>query len=219
MPIYNRRRFSHTWVIGKTGVGKSTALVNWTLQDIMNGEGITFFDPHGDAAHDILLHIPPKRRNDVILYGPADQNYPISFNILDRLHPDRKPFVASSVVDAFKSIWGYSWVPQLEQFLYNGVAALLDTPDATLMGLKFLITSSEYRRRVISHTKDPVINDFWKTDFEELIPEREQRERTLSTLNKIGALISDPAIRNSIVQSRTALDLKDNIDNEQIFIV
>lgn len=87
------------------------------------------------------------------------------------------------------------------------------------MGLKFLITSSEYRRRVISHTKDPVINDFWKTDFEELIPEREQRERTLSTLNKIGALISDPAIRNSIVQSRTALDLKDNIDNEQIFIV
>ena len=218
-PVYNRRRFTHTWVLGKSGVGKSTALVNWALQDIIKGDGIAFFDPHGESADNILLHIPPSRRNDVILYDPSDKNYPISFNILNNVLPDRRPFVASSVVDAFKSIWGYSWGPQLEQFLYNGVAALLDTPDGTLMGLKFLITSPTYRARVIGHVKDPIIKDFWKTDFEELMPEREQRERTLSTLNKIGALISDPAIRNSIGQSRTALDLKDIIDNRKILIV
>lgn len=180
---------------------------------------MVFFDPHGDAADNILLHIPPRRRNDVILYDPSDQNYPIAFNILNKIPSDRRPFVASSVVDAFKSIWGYSWGPQLEQFLYNGIAALLDTPDGTLMGLKFLITSPEYRARVISYIEDPVIKNFWQTDFEELMPEREQRERTLSTLNKIGALISDPAIRNSIGQSRTALNLKDIIDKGYILIV
>ena len=218
-PVLNDRRFSHTWVIGKTGVGKSTAMVRWAVDDILAGEGIAFFDPHGDGAHDIIKHIPKSRRADVIYFNPYE--LAIGFNVFDNVPEKRKSFVASSIVDSFKAVWGYTDIatPALDQFLYNGARAMMDMPDGTLLGLKFLLTSPKYRKRVISHIKDPTIADFWEIDFEEHMPEREQRERTLSTLNKIGALISDPAIRTCIGQPKSRLDLRDIMDNGKILIV
>jgi hypothetical protein len=218
-PVMNDRRFSHTWVIGKTGVGKSTALTRWAIDDILAGEGIAFFDPHGDAGDDIMRHIPRWRRKDVIYFNPYE--LAIGFNIFDTVPEERKSFVASSVVDSFKSVWGYGdfATPTLDQFLYNGARAMMDMPDGTLLGLKFLLTSPSYRKRVISHIKDPTIADFWLTDFEEHMPEREQRERTLSTLNKIGALISDPAIRASIGQVKSRIDLRSILDTGKVLIV
>lgn len=217
-PIFNDRRFSHSWVIGKTGVGKSTALLRWALDDILNGEGIAVFDPHGDLAEAIIARIPKRRRADVIWFNPAEQA--IAFNLFDTIPEERKAFVASSVTDSFKAIWGYenTPTPALEQFLYNGARAMMDVPDGTLFGLKFLLTSPYYRQRVVSHVKDPVIADFWNTDYAEHMPEREQRQRTLSTLNKIGALISDPTIRNCIAQSKTKIDFGSIIDERRIFI-
>ena len=200
VPIYNNVRFSHTWVLGKTGYGKSTALENWAIEDILNGDGVAFFDPHGDSIDSILLHIPPERRDAVVLFDLSDRNYPIGFNVLHGVSETDRPFVASSIVDTFKSIWADSWGPQLEQFLYNGVAALIEVPDGTLVGLKYLLTSARYRKQVLSFVSDRVIRDFWQTDFAIHMPEREQRQRTLSTLNKIGALISDPRVRNVIGQ-------------------
>lgn len=218
-PVHNTRRTTHTWVLGKSGVGKSTALVRWAIDDIHADDGVVFFDPHGDAAETILHHISPRRRGDVLFYNPADREHPIGFNILDSVPEDHRPFIASSVVDAFKSVWGNSWGPQLEMFLYAGIAALLDVPGSTLVGLKFLITSQTYRNRVLRHISDPAVRDFWETDFAEHMPEREQRERTLSTLNKIGALIADPTIRNSIGQPKTAINFRDILDHQKILIV
>lgn len=218
-PIYNDRRFSHTWVIGKTGVGKSTALIRWAVDDILAGDGVAFFDPHGDAAEAIIRHVPRHRRADVVYFNPYE--LAIGFNPLDTVPEERKAFVASSIVDTFKSAWGYGDIatPTLDQFLHNGTRALMDMPDGTLFGLKFLLTSPTYRKRVIANIKDPTIADFWRTDFEEHMPEREQRQRTLSTLNKIGALIADPAIRACIAQPRSRLDLKDIIETGKVLIV
>ena len=98
-PMYNNRRFSHTWVLGKSGVGKTTALVRWALDDIYNGEGLAFFDPHGHAIEEILSRTLPARRSDVILYDPSDFDYPIAFNVLYNVAEQRNPFVASAVVD------------------------------------------------------------------------------------------------------------------------
>jgi hypothetical protein len=218
-PAYNNQRFAHTWVLGKSGTGKTTALLRWAIDDIHNGDGIAFFDLHGDAAQELLNYIPPHRRGDVLFYDPSDRDYPIGFNILDTVPTDNKAFIASSVVDTFKSIWGHSWGPQLEQFLYESTAALLDVPNGTLLGIKFLLTSPTYRKHVLQYVQDPAIRDFWETDFEEHMPEREQRERTLSTLNKIGAIISDPVIRNSVGQPRTAIDFKNILDQQKIIIV
>ena len=212
--VYNERRFNHSWYIGKTGQGKSTALINCAIQDILNGDGVAFFDPHGDAIDSILKHIPPE---NVILFDPSDRECPIGFNPLHNV--DDVPFVASSVVDTFKAIWGHSWGPQLEQYLYNGIAALAEVPDGTLVGLKYLITSEKYRRRVMSFVTDPVIRGFWNMDFDELMPDREKRQNTLSTLNKIGALISDPKIRNVIGQPKSTINFQEVMDNEKCLLI
>ncbi len=218
LELADERRLQHVFVIGRTGTGKSTALKSFILQDIEAGAGCAFFDPHGDDTAQLLSLVPPSRLNDVILYDPSDFDFPIGFNPLHNVPPQRRPFVASAVVDCFRAIWGHSWGPQVEMFVYAGVAALLDMPDGTLMGLKFLLTSPTYRKRVLARVADPAIRDFWETDFATHMPEREQRERTLSTLNKIGALIADPAIRNSIGQAKNAIDFADILDRRLIFI-
>ncbi|MDP3077495.1 type IV secretory system conjugative DNA transfer family protein [Bradyrhizobium sp.] len=218
LDISDERRLQHLFVIGRTGTGKSTALKNFILQDIASGAGCAFFDPHGDDTEQLLSLIPPERQRDVILYDPSDFDFPIGFNPLHNIPVQRRPFVASAVVDCFRAIWGHSWGPQVEMFVYAGVAALLDRQDGTLLGLKFLLTSRTFRARVLANVLDPAVRDFWQTDFETHMPEREQRERTLSTLNKIGALIADPTIRNSIGQSRTAIDFGEILDQGKIFI-
>ncbi|MDR3386869.1 MAG: type IV secretion system DNA-binding domain-containing protein [Rudaea sp.] len=217
--ISDDERARHLWVIGKTGVGKSTFLLNAIAQDIRSGDGIAVFDPHGDLADGVLQLIPPKRRNDVILFDPSDRDFPIGFNIFDSVPVERRPFVASSVVDCFKAIWGSSWGPQLEMFLYAASAALLDFPGGTLLGIKHIMTSKAYRARVLGHVRDPAIRDFWETDFATHMPEKEQRERTLSTLNKIGQLITDPTVRNIIGQPRSRLSFRDIMDARKILIV
>ncbi len=101
-PVINNRRFSHTWVLGKTGVGKSTALLRWALDDIYAGEGIALFDPHGDLALDVLARIPKRRRADVIWFNPADMA--IAFNSSGRVPEERKSFRWRHIDNAKKTL-------------------------------------------------------------------------------------------------------------------
>lgn len=221
IPVINDRRFSHTWLVGKTRVGKTTALLNWILDDIDAGNGLMFIDPHGDAIADLLLHIPPERQQDVVLCDFADVAHPIPLNVLADVAPDRRSFVASAVVSIFKNLWSYTHVPtpQLDQYLYNGTAALLEVPGSTLLGLNYLLKDDPgYRDRVTTHVLNPVIKDFWDNDFA-AIPDRERRQSVLSTLNKIGMLISDPVVRNVIGQPRMSFSIKDIMDNRKILLV
>lgn len=109
--VPDERRLTHSWVIGKTGVGKSTFLANSILQDIRAGNGIALFDPHGDLAETVLSLFPPARRKDVIYFNPADADFPLGFNPLAGVDPDRRPVVISTVTDALHSLWPDSWGP------------------------------------------------------------------------------------------------------------
>src|SRR5690606_26729055 len=122
--IPDRRR--HVYVIGKSGVGKSTLLQNMTLDDIKEGRGVGVVDPHGDYVDYVLERIPNDRVKDVILFDPSDKEYPIGFNILDVKNPKYKVIAASGVVSVFKKIFGDSWGPRLEYWLSSAVMALLD---------------------------------------------------------------------------------------------
>lgn len=203
--VSDERRLTHMWALGKTGMGKSTFLLNCIVQDIRAGRGCFVIDPKGDLALDILSVVPPSRRRDVIYFDPADTDFPIGFNPLEAK--------ASSVMAAFYHLFRHSWGPQLEQILKAAVLAV--QPHGTLLDVKFLLTSRRFRDKV--SISDPLVRNFWREDFARHMPEREQRERTLSTLNKIRQFLDDSMLRNIVAQP-SAFDLVDVIDSNKIFV-
>ena len=149
----------HLYVIGQTGSGKTTLLRNLILQHILLGHGVGLIDPHGDLADELLHHIPPSRADDLVYFNPGDLDFPIGLNLLANVAQDDRHLVASGIVGAFKSIWRDSWGPRLEYILYNAVAALLDCPNTSLLGVSRLLTDPSYRRWVVRQIKDPFIRD------------------------------------------------------------
>src|SRR3989344_5177415 len=129
----DRRR--HMYLIGKTGMGKSTVIENMIVQDIANGEGVALVDPHGDLAEKIINYVPSNRVNDVIYFNPSDFSFPISFNVMEAVSQEHKHLVASGLVGVFKKLWADSWGPRLEYILRNAILALLDYPGSTLLGV------------------------------------------------------------------------------------
>jgi type IV secretory pathway TraG/TraD family ATPase VirD4 len=121
-------RERHLYVVGKSGSGKSTVLFNLAMHDIMAGEGIAVIDPHGDLAEAIIEAVPPERTHEVCYLNVADTEYPVGFNPLARVPRERHALAAAGIVAAFKHLWGDSWGPRLEHFLFHGVAALLESP-------------------------------------------------------------------------------------------
>src|SRR3989339_1409146 len=154
----DRRR--HMYIVGKTGMGKTTLMENMVLNDIYAGHGVGIVDPHGDMAEKIINFIPARRINDVIYFNPADLNYPIGFNILETINPDHRHLVASGLMAIFKKIWVDMWSSRMEYILNNTILALLDFPGTTLLGINRILSDASYRR-IVRNIKDPVVKSFW----------------------------------------------------------
>src|SRR3990167_4790715 len=129
----DRRR--HMYIIGKTGMGKSTMMENMMLHDIYSGHGVGLVDPHGDFAEKIIDFIPSHRINDVVYVNPSDFEFPIAFNVMEAVSQEHKHLIASGLVGVFKKLWADSWGPRLEYVLRNAILALLDYPGSTLLGV------------------------------------------------------------------------------------
>jgi hypothetical protein len=153
----------------------------------------------------------------VVYFNPADSDYPIGFNPLARVESDRRPLMASAIVDALHSLWPDSWGPQLEMFLQAACAALLEARNATLPGISLLLTDPGYRASVLRQVGDLGVRNFWERDFVHM-PEREQRERSLSTLNKIGQFLNDFRLRNILGQPQGGLDIDAVLAERKVFI-
>ena len=159
----DRRR--HVYILGKTGMGKTTLIENMVLSDIVSGHGVCYVDPHGDTAEKLLDFIPSSRINDVVYFNPSDMDFPVGFNILETVDDDKKHLVASGLMGVFKKIWPDVWSPRMEYILLNCVLALLDYPGATLLGINRLLVDKEYRKRVIAKIRDPIVKTFWVAEF------------------------------------------------------
>src|SRR3989339_39173 len=129
----DRRR--HMYLIGKTGMGKSTVLENMIIQDIQAGHGVCVIDPHGDLVEKVINFVPPSRINDVIYFNPSDLDFPIGFNVLETIDPKYKHLVASGMMGVFKKIWPDVWSARMEYILNNTILALLDNPGSTMLGI------------------------------------------------------------------------------------
>lgn len=216
--IYPDDRRRHVYLIGKTGVGKTTLIQNMLLQDVQSGKGVALVDPHGDVAEGLLDSIPSERINDVIYFNPADVDYPIAFNVLEAIDPRYKYLVASGLVSSLKKIWADSWGPRLEYILRNTILALLDYPSSTMLGIMRMLSDKAYRKKVVDSISDPVVKSFWVNEFANY-NERFRSEAISPIQNKVGQFLSSAIVRNVVAQPKSSFDMKDVMDNGKILII
>lgn len=212
----DRRR--HLYVLGKTGMGKSTLLENMIIDDIRKGRWVAVIDPHGDLAEWVIGFIPKSRTNQTIIFDPSDTNWPIAFNMLDDVKPEHRPLVASGLVGIFKKIFGESWGPRLEHILRNTVLALVEYPNSTLISIPLMLTSDIFRNKVVSKISDPVVKKFWTGEYDKMEP-RQKVEAAGPILNKVGQFLSSTILRNVLGQPKNSFSVRWAMDNKKIVIV
>jgi hypothetical protein len=215
--IKAKDRSKHMYVIGKTGMGKSTLLENMAIQDIQNGEGMAFVDPHGSTAEKLLDYIPEERIKDVLYFAPFDMEYPIAFNVMEDVGYDKRHLVVSGLMSAFKKIWVDAWSGRMEYILSNTLLALLEYPDSTLLDVNRMYTNKAFRNRVVENITDPLVKSFWAEEFAGYT-DRYTQEATPAIQNKIGQFTSNPVIRNIIGQPNSTFDFREMMDGRKIFI-
>lgn len=216
--IKSRDRTRHMYVIGKSGVGKSTLLENMAIQDIQNGEGIAVLDPHGSFADKMLDYVPAHRIKDVVYFAPFDTDHPISFNVLEDVGADKRHFVVSGLMSTFKKIWVDAWSARMEYILTNTLLALLEYPGATLLGVNRMLSDKEFRTKVVNNISDMSVKAFWVEEFAKYT-ERMAAEAVPAIQNKIGQFTANPLVRNIIGQPKSSFDIRKVMDEQKILII
>ncbi len=217
--IKRKDRARHMYVIGKTGMGKSTLLENMAIQDVRNGEGMAFIDPHGSTAERIMEYIPEHRVKDVVYFAPFDMEHPVAFNVMEDVGYDKRHLVVSGLLSAFRKIWGPdSWSARMEYILSNTLLALLEYPGSTLLDVNRMLVNKNFRKRVIENISDPIVKSFWAEEFANYT-DRYTQEATPAIQNKIGQFTSNPLIRNIVGQPKSSFDLRKMMDEKKIIIM
>ena len=212
----DRRR--HMYLVGKTGMGKSTVMENMIIEDIRAGHGVGVIDPHGDLVEKILEFIPANRINDIIYINPADMDWPIAFNVLESVDEKHKHLVASGLMGVFKKIWPDVWSARMEYIMNNTILALLDYPGSTMMGIQRMLSDKEFRKKVVDKITDPVVKMFWVEEFAKY-NERFASEAIAPIQNKVGQFLSSTMIRNIVGQVKSTIDMREIMDNGKVFLL
>jgi len=212
----DRRR--HMYIIGKTGMGKTSLMENMVINDIRAGRGVGVIDPHGEFAEKMLDFVPENRLDDVIYFNPADLEYPIAFNPLEQISVEHRHLVASGIMGVFKKIWPDVWSARMEYILNNALLALLEYPGSTLLGIMRMLSEKNYRQKIIEHLEDPVVKAFWVNEFSRYT-QRLEIEAVAAIQNKVGQFISNPLIRNIIGQPHSSIDMRNVMDEGKILII
>jgi hypothetical protein len=211
-------RLRHMYFVGKTGAGKSTMFEHMIIQDIKDGRGCCYIDPHGDTVEKILTRIPKERIKDVVLINPADIKNPPAINVLECPDPSQSNLLASSVLSAFKLQFGYSWGPRLEYLLNNALLTLVEIEGTTLLSVTRLLTDKNYRKYILEKVQDPVLLNFWNKEFVEL--EQSFGAEAVSPIqNKVNRLLASTTIRNVLGQRKSTIKFDEIMDTKKILLV
>jgi hypothetical protein len=208
----------HTYLIGKTGMGKTTMMEAMAVQDIRQGRGVAFIDPHGDSVAKLLDYIPANRIRDVIYFNPADLDHPPAVNALESVDRKFQHLAADGLMSVFTKIWANMWSARMEYILSNTIRALLDSPGNTLLGVPRMYTDSGYRRRIVSHIRDPIVRRFWTDEFANW-DHKYLTEAVAPIQNKVGQFLSSRVIRNIVGQTKSTIDLRRIMDERKVLLV
>ena len=211
----DRRR--HTYIIGKSGTGKTTLIANMAIDDIRKGRGVAIIDPHGDLCSTILDYIPSNRINDCCYFNPADPDYVYPLNVLEAKNESQAELVASGVLSIFKKLYGTSWGPRLEYILRNAIITLVNTPGSDMTHIVEILTSKEYRAKVVDKLQNRTLKNFWINEYN-VMDDRTRMEYISSILNKVGQFIASTNIRNTIAHAHSKIDIQEIMDSKKILI-
>lgn len=216
--MYRSDRGRHIYIIGQTGAGKSGLLELFALSDVFHNEGYAIIDPHGDFATDNMKFIPAHRIQDVVYFNPADTAFPVGFNPMEIIDQNLKNNISSEIIGVLKRMFGESWGPRLEYILRYTILALLDYPNSTMLDITRMLTDKKFRNEVLGHCKDTVVLNFWQVEFASW-QDKFASEAVAPVLNKVGAFVANPIIRNIIGQPKSTFNIRRIMDEGKILVV
>jgi hypothetical protein len=216
--IYDEDRLRHTYVVGKTWVGKSKFMMAQIIDDIQQGRWIGLIDPHWDNFEEALMHIPEHRKKDVIIFDPTDEKFPFCMNPLDIKWNESKQVLAKWFIDIFKKFFWANWNPKLEHVLRMIFLALLDKPNSTIFDIIRALTNKDFRYEMIESIKDDVVKNFWTNEFAGW-SQQFNTEAIMPILNKVGQLLSIDMIKNVFVSTENKLDFREVMDESKILLI
>src|SRR3984957_8642359 len=216
--VKDQDRFSHVYLIGKTGTGKSTLIETMVLQDIKRGHGIALIDPHGDLVERVVAQVPSRRAADVIYLNAADPSQPHGYNPLRHVREDRIALAASGFLEVFKKMWPDAWGVRMEHILRNVLMALLERPDADMHDLLLVLSDREFRKELVKSIKNETVRTFFEREFERYT--FGYRSDGIAPIqNKVGAFLADPVLNRILTSSESDISIRGAMDEGRVLLV
>ena len=218
------QRQKHTYVIGKTGTGKTTLLKSAIYQDMVNDKGVAVLDPHGDMFQELLGIIPKNRQKDVVIFDPSDRDFPIGLNILDpgiefSNDDDKHEWITATVLSVFSKLTDEAlWGPRMEHILRSTTMTALKIPDTSLYTVQRLLTDRKYQKEVANSLDDPVLKAFWLKEFS-LMGTMQQASAIGPLTHRLGHFITTKMSRHILLQAKSTLRLADIMGEGKILLV
>jgi len=217
--IKENDRFSHTYIIGKTGVGKTTLIKTKIRRDILKGKGCAVFDPHGDLAESVIEMVPEYRKQDLIYFNIPDPNFTLRYNPLKHTSKEKRPLVASGLLEAFKKLFGKeAWGVGMEHILRNCLLTLLDQEQSDLSDILRLLNDKGFRYKCINKVQNQSVREFWTDEYAKYPPyTRQAAIRPIQ--NKVGAFLSNPVTKRVLVENVHDVSFRLAMDRNKIVVI
>jgi hypothetical protein len=217
-------RQRHMYAVGQTGTGKSTFLENLAYQDMLNGDGFAFVDPHGDTAERLLAMVPRERTEDVIYFCPADMDYPMGLNLFEFQTPDQKDFLIQEALNMLYKLYDPQHQgimgPRYEHLFRNAALTVMADPNGgTFVDIPKLFRDPQYVKQKLQYVNDQNVVEFWQKEMPQSQRSNEFGEVVSWFVSKFGAFLSNEMMRNIIGQTKSSFDLRDIMDNGKILLV
>jgi len=220
--ITAKDRMRHTYIIGKTGVGKSELLKEMVKQDIKAGYGVCVIDPHGDLVEDVLRYIPPERAEEVIYFDPSDTQRPMGLNIMEAYSEEQKHFITTAIINLMYKLYDPQRTgiigPRFEHAVRNAMLTVMSEPGTTFVEVVRVLTDPKYVQEILPKVQDPIVRRYW-TDQIAQTSDFHKSEVLDYIVSKFGRFVTNKTMRNIIGQSKSAFDFRKVMDEGKILLI
>ena len=218
----DRRR--HTYVIGATGMGKSILLTNIAYQDMCDGRGFAFIDPHGDATELLMSKVPPERMDDVIYFEPGNMEQPVGMNMFEFQTEDQKDFIVQEAINMLVSLYdpgNQGIFGARAQHMFRNAALLLmsDPNGGTFIDVPRCFTDPEFVKSKLKYVTDKTVYDYWTKEFPASQKSNDAGEVTSWFVSKWGPFLSNKMMRNILGQTKSGFNIREIMDNKKILLI